>query len=131
MTFTVVSTFLANNVSDRDVIDGLTNTIFIGEAPEALHGLWAGHKNFFDQSAPLNARLAGPGRTPWASCLTTVAASWGRLGCDFGQEYHSYHVGGAFFTLGDGSVRFVRDSINPGIWVAISTRTGGETVGDY
>ena len=40
----------------------------------------------------------------------------------------SYHPGGVNVTLLDGSVKFVKDSINPAIWRAIATREGGEVV---
>jgi prepilin-type N-terminal cleavage/methylation domain-containing protein/prepilin-type processing-associated H-X9-DG protein len=43
----------------------------------------------------------------------------------------SRHSGGVNVLMCDGSVRFVRDNINPGIWVSISTRTGGEPIGDF
>ena len=43
----------------------------------------------------------------------------------------SRHAGGVNLLLGDGSVRFVRDSIAQAMWMAISTRAGGEVVGDY
>ena len=38
----------------RDVTDGTSHTIIVGESPEGLHSIWIGHKNFFDQSAPLS-----------------------------------------------------------------------------
>lgn len=41
----------------------------------------------------------------------------------------SRHTGGVNVTLGDGSVRFVRDSITTGTWQAIGTRAGGEVLG--
>jgi prepilin-type N-terminal cleavage/methylation domain-containing protein/prepilin-type processing-associated H-X9-DG protein len=43
----------------------------------------------------------------------------------------SNHPGGVNVGLGDGSVRFVRDSITPDTWRAASTRAGGEVVGDF
>jgi prepilin-type processing-associated H-X9-DG protein len=39
--------------------------------------------------------------------------------------------GGVNVCFGDGSVRFVRDSINPQTWRALATRAGGEVIGDF
>jgi prepilin-type processing-associated H-X9-DG protein len=38
----------------------------------------------------------------------------------------SYHTGGVNVVFGDGSVHFVRDSIDPTVWLYIGTRAGGE-----
>ncbi len=129
--FTVVSVAYMNNVATHHVTDGLTNTIFVGESPEALHGLWAGHKNFFDQSAPLNARYAAMNNTTWDSCRTNVAGTIGRLGCDYGQEFHSHHIGGALFLLGDGAVRFISESINVRTFAALLSYKGDEVIGEF
>jgi prepilin-type N-terminal cleavage/methylation domain-containing protein/prepilin-type processing-associated H-X9-DG protein len=43
----------------------------------------------------------------------------------------SNHSGGVNVCLGDGSVRFVRDSVQIDTWRALATRAGGEVVGDY
>jgi prepilin-type processing-associated H-X9-DG protein len=40
----------------------------------------------------------------------------------------SYHAGGVNVLLGDGSVRFMKDSTALGVWRALSTRNGGEIV---
>lgn len=130
--FTVVSTSYMNNVASHHVTDGLTQTIFLGEAPEALHGIWAGHKNFFDQSAPINARYAISSQTSWQSCITTATSTTlGRLGCDYGQEFHSYHGQGAIFLMGDGSARFISEHIDLQTFAALLSYKGGEVVGEF
>ena len=43
----------------------------------------------------------------------------------------SRHTGGVNVVLGDGSVRFVNDTIDAPTWRALGTRTGGEVVGGY
>jgi prepilin-type N-terminal cleavage/methylation domain-containing protein/prepilin-type processing-associated H-X9-DG protein len=43
----------------------------------------------------------------------------------------SWHSGGGVnVCLGDGSVRFVRDTISPQTWIAVGTRNGGEVIGN-
>ncbi len=43
----------------------------------------------------------------------------------------SQHAGGVNLLLGDGSVRFVTNAVNPATWQALATRGGGEVAGDY
>ena len=44
----------------------------------------------------------------------------------------SNHTGGVNVLLADGSVRFVRDSVDPVMWRGVGTRAGGEVVsGDF
>ena len=43
----------------------------------------------------------------------------------------SWHLGGVNVLLLDGSVRFVRDSIDLATWRGLSTRAGDEVIGDY
>lgn len=43
----------------------------------------------------------------------------------------SMHVGGVHVGLGDGSIRFVSDSIDLGLWRALGTKNGGEVVGEF
>lgn len=43
----------------------------------------------------------------------------------------SLHTGGVHLLLCDGSVRFVSDNVSSVAWMALSTRAGGEVVGDF
>jgi prepilin-type N-terminal cleavage/methylation domain-containing protein len=43
----------------------------------------------------------------------------------------SYHVGGAQVCLADGSVRFVSENIDLGLWRAVGTKAGGEVLGEF
>jgi prepilin-type processing-associated H-X9-DG protein len=40
----------------------------------------------------------------------------------------SRHPGGVNVVLADGSVRFIRDSVNANAWWAIGSKAGGEVV---
>ena len=40
----------------------------------------------------------------------------------------SRHPGGINVTMGDGSVRFVKSTISPTIWIAVNTINGGEVI---
>ena len=60
--------------------------------------------------------------------------------CNSGQSFHdspnevstatarSYHPGGVNVLLSDGSVRFIKSTVNLGVWRALGTRAGGEIV---
>ncbi len=101
--------FLFNqNISLAQVRDGSTQTIFLGEAPEAIHALWASGHNIFDQSAPINARPK----------------------FEYGEELTSQHPGGVNAVFGDGSVHFLKNSLNVNVLGALCTRAGSEVVPD-
>lgn len=44
---------------------------------------------------------------------------------------YSFHTGGAQFTLGDGSVRFISENISFSLFIALTTPAGGEVVGEF
>ena len=47
------------------------------------------------------------------------------------DEMYSLHPGGANVLLCDGSVRFVKETINLATWAALSSRCVGEVISDY
>lgn len=132
MTLQPSATFFSPTYSLRDFVDGTTTTIMLGEAPNGLHSLWAGHKNVLDQSAPINSRYAVSTDTSWSACIVAAGSSRiGELGCDFGQEFHSYHTGGAHFLFADGSGRFISENIDLKLFSALLSRKGKEVVGEF
>ncbi|MES2789333.1 MAG: DUF1559 domain-containing protein [Planctomycetota bacterium] len=117
----------------KDATDGTSSTVLLGEAPNALHGLWAGHKNYFDQSAPLNSRIGDKmfnTNTVWTGC-TTGFGPLGTMTCEYGQEFHSYHVGGAHFMYVDGHAQFMSEELDHKVFSALLSRCGGEVVSEF
>jgi len=45
--------------------------------------------------------------------------------------FSSWHTGGVQVTLGDGTVRFVSENINDNIWMNLSRRSDGRTLGEF
>jgi prepilin-type N-terminal cleavage/methylation domain-containing protein/prepilin-type processing-associated H-X9-DG protein len=63
---------------------------------------------------------------PWTACRNSDNAT----GIDGSQIINatSHHPGGVNCTFADGSVKFIKDSINQNTWWALGTRWGGEVV---
>ncbi|HJZ54846.1 MAG TPA: DUF1559 domain-containing protein [Gemmataceae bacterium] len=81
------------------------------------------HQSFYTHTLPINwNRNTGNSATQKYDCGD---ASFRRAHI----AAASYHPGGVNVCLADGSVRFVRDSIDFTAWQAAGTRAGGETIG--
>jgi prepilin-type N-terminal cleavage/methylation domain-containing protein/prepilin-type processing-associated H-X9-DG protein len=108
------------------IIDGLSNTFFVGEkhVPIGANTFGSGNGGSTpndncvfngDQHGTL-ARLAGPGGI---LALPTDA-------CPNCSRFGSWHTGVCNFVMGDGSVRSLMTSIDPTNLGALATRAGGE-----
>jgi prepilin-type processing-associated H-X9-DG protein len=115
----------------RDVTDGLSNTLMLGEATHAANALNAWyHWNGVQKScvAPINrpavcaAGLAQPRVQGWIAC---------RMDWQNNEGFHSMHSGGAQFCMGDGAVRFLSESMDLAMYRNLSTCGGGEVVGEF
>lgn len=131
--------FRNSQIRPSDVIDGLSNTIFIGEHSSSLsRKTWVG-------VVPGSATCPRLDLRPWPSgcdsggCLVGVHSgpdvhdlpqvSIHAPNHPFGHADQMWgdHVGpGCNVLLGDGSVRFYTAYVDPYLWVALATRRGGE-----
>ena len=50
--------------------------------------------------------------------------------CNNADEIYSFHVGGAFFGMGDAAVKFISTDINPDVFVSYMTRDSADIVGE-
>jgi len=134
-------------VTMASVSDGLSNTVAVGEVSitenigpantgDGGFPVWAGGNNnggcnnmrngcnalrLMGRGTagdfPLNPKLSGGVWTPGSSLSNAC--------------FGSNHSGGANFLFGDGSVRFVSDTIDITVYTAIGTRNVGETTTDF
>jgi prepilin-type processing-associated H-X9-DG protein len=70
---------------------------------------------------------------PNSTQYTFSACRWGcndNCGADTGSLFgvSSFHSGGVNVVFADGSVRFIKDSINQNTWMSLGSRDGGEVV---
>jgi prepilin-type N-terminal cleavage/methylation domain-containing protein/prepilin-type processing-associated H-X9-DG protein len=120
------------------IADGTSNTLMASEIRQGrnndLRGLtwWGGSAGFTTFISPNSSEAdvltggicdpAPPTFNPVGPCTDVSTAARARF---IGAR--SFHSGGVNASMCDGSVRFIRDSINIATWRAISTSLGGET----
>lgn len=108
--------FENSKIGIRDITDGTSNTLILGERAYQIKGLPIGAGNALGFS-PATAGGAYA-NMQCRSCLAVVGISyWGInqtvVNADHqSRAFSSNHVGGAHFVLGDGSVRFVSENID-------------------
>ncbi|WP_339728930.1 DUF1559 domain-containing protein [uncultured Gimesia sp.] len=108
-----------NTTKVRDVSDGLSSTLFVGEAlpRECSHSWWWWFNGSTATCAvPLNHYANN----------TYTSGDW-----PYNYSFASRHVGGAHFLMGDGAVRFVSENIDTGTYRALASIQGAETIGEF
>ena len=117
-----------------EITDGLSNTLMVGEIRQGrgsdLRGfIWWGDAAQFtaytgpNSSVPDQIYTAGYcNPIPGMPCTAASPTFFGS---------RSLHTGGVNTCLGDGSVRFVADSVAIGIWRALGSAQGSEPVANF
>jgi len=148
--------FRDSRIRARDLTDGMSNTIIVGEGVsrrvETISGnayspwseagtYWGGGIHgggFIVTSEPPNTPVPDCGRgcgnytETLFPCFSIDAATPAGFTCSLRSTYiRSYHTGGAHVALADGSVRFISNNIHLGTMQALGSRGNGEVVGEW
>ncbi|HLQ45949.1 MAG TPA: DUF1559 domain-containing protein [Planctomycetaceae bacterium] len=124
--------FVLNHaVSFESITDGSASTLFVGEKAldETELGWISGTRaTLRNTGAALNHDLQRQrnqfGQPPIGNAPLPA-------GPEHVGGFSSYHPGGAHFAIGDGSVRFLNQSINDVVYRHLANRSDGELVGDF
>jgi len=110
------------------VTDGTSNTILIGEslpAEDPNNEMWGFTGTASGVTIPINWKTTN--RT--GACINNWGSSdWNCAFSYAARGFKSRHPGGANFLFADGSVKFLKASINRVTYAALGSRNGGEVI---
>ena len=130
--------FLNSAIRFEDITDGTSQTIFVGEKlNDGLGEGWAsGTRASLRNSGSGINRTANPLTTPLVPVDDEEDSAGGAKAAastpfdvlTFVGGYSSRHPGGGNFAFGDGSVRFLKNSIGAGTFRLLTSRADGEII---
>lgn len=113
-----------------DVTDGTSSTVLIAETREPNAAVWID-----GGTAAVTSRRYDDGNAP-SFAASDIAINFSPYynsagqGIDCTWAASSLHTGGAFHLFADGSVHFLSQTMDAGLYDALVTRAGGETIGE-
>ncbi len=133
-----------SRIAIASVTDGLSATVFLGERSPILNdSTWAGiiPSGAMCPRPPLGGGGGGPAGASCEQAGALVGVHSGPSPFEspsvihppnsllyHDDEMYAQHAGGANVLFGDGSVKFVKQSISPQTWAALSSAKGGEVI---
>jgi prepilin-type N-terminal cleavage/methylation domain-containing protein/prepilin-type processing-associated H-X9-DG protein len=124
------ATYHRDGVKMKEIVDGTTNTLLLGEAsPEDGNSpAWSSDGDWAIAGVQLNWDWQSKG-----FCLDSGGSpNPGTRSCwPLMRGFRGKHPGGVNFAFADGNVRFISESIEHLTYRALSTRAGEEVVSDY
>jgi prepilin-type processing-associated H-X9-DG protein len=127
----------------RDITDGTSNTIMMGEVrPQCGDHLRNGWMHFnamwVATTSPINFKIfCVQEDNGWNSPTPPPGANPTQPGCNHfqmwttGMGFKSRHAGGAHFVLADGSVKFLSENIDYVTYQRLGDRRDGGVIGDF
>ena len=115
--------FLNSAVKYSDIYDGASNTILVGEflpTEDSLGWVSGTRATLRNTGAPINV-----GYDPTATGVPPAPIPPLQVG-----GFESLHPGGAQFVLGDGSINFLAETIDPKVFETLGDRADGEMMGE-
>jgi prepilin-type N-terminal cleavage/methylation domain-containing protein/prepilin-type processing-associated H-X9-DG protein len=117
--------YLNSFVRLEDVADGLSNTIFLGEKMLEIDLGWASGTRSTLRNTGTAINGTATTRSLTGATATTLPSGFTPLSVG---GFGSYHPGGANFAMGDGSVRFLKNSISTAVYQRLGARDDGQLV---
>ena len=120
--------FLNSAVSYESIADGSSSTFFVSEARRDWNtslGWMSGTRSSLRNTGSVPNERQRANRSNFAQQPSEDPNPLQVGGFD------SYHSGGAHFLMGDGSVRYISENIDPIMYRLLGNRHDGELVGEY
>lgn len=130
--------------SIRDVTDGTTNTLLVGEQSGLVNnqplsanyqGGWAGwYPGFTKPASVTSSSDFGNGVTTLRYAInlkTTSPPNGAQTTYTHNTVINSFHVGGAHGLLADGSVRFLSENMNLPTLLQLGAKDDGQVIGEF